>query len=78
MVAFNRVCCTVLAVSEIQRGGVVRATSVRDLLPLADPYVAQLIKNLQEEVRAERKAKGRIPHHRMANSFRSVEEGCGY
>ena len=44
MVAFNRVRCTVLAVSELQRGGMSRGAIVRDVLPWADPYVAQLIK----------------------------------
>ena len=49
MVAFNRVRCTVVAVSEhpcLSRGAL-----AREVLPWADPYVAQLIKKLQDEVR---------------------------
>jgi hypothetical protein len=55
MVAFNRVRCTVVAVSELQKSGMTRGAIARDVLPWADPYVAQLIKKLQDEVRAERR-----------------------
>ncbi len=54
MVAFNRVRCTVMAIQELQKSGMTRGAIVRDVLPWADPYVAQLIKNLQDEVRTER------------------------
>jgi hypothetical protein len=54
MVAFNKIRCTVVAVSEFQKCGMTRGAIARDVLPWADPYVAQLIKKLQEEVRAER------------------------
>ncbi len=64
MVAFNRVRCTVLAVSELQRGGMTRGAIVRDMLPWADPYVAQLIKKLQDEVRMERCQQPRVRHYR--------------
>jgi hypothetical protein len=37
-----------------------RGAMVRDLLPWADPYVAQLIKKLQDEVRQERRAQSLI------------------
>lgn len=36
----------------------------RDLLPWADPYVAQLIKNLQDEVRHERRLQSHVRHYR--------------
>jgi hypothetical protein len=65
MVAFNRVRCTVLAVSEFQRCGLSRGAIVRDVLPWADPYVAQLIKKLQDEVRMERRQQSRVPYNRM-------------
>jgi hypothetical protein len=38
----------------------------REVLPWADPYVAQLIKNLQEEVRQERETQARVRHYRGA------------
>lgn len=57
MVAFNRVRCTVMAIQELQKSGMTRSAIVRDVLPWADPYVAQLIKNLQDEVRTERSEK---------------------
>jgi hypothetical protein len=70
MVAFNRVRCTVLAVSELQKSGMTRGAIVRDVLPWADPYVAQLIKKLQDEVRMEQaQARGnRVRHYRMTGS----------
>jgi hypothetical protein len=68
MVAFNRVRCTVLAVSELQRAGMTRGAIVRDVLPWADPYVAQLIKKLQEEVRLERREHSRVRHYRTMGS----------
>jgi len=64
MVAFNRVRCTVVAVSELQRSGMTRGAIVRDVLPWADPYIAQLIRNLQDEVRSERRQEPRVRNHR--------------
>lgn len=70
MVAFNRVKVTVLAVSEIQRiergGCISRGAIAREVLPWADPYVAQLIKNLQDEVRAERQQQAPLGHNRIS------------
>jgi hypothetical protein len=68
MVAFNRVRCTVLAVSELQKSGMTRGAIVRDVLPWADPYIAQLIKNLQTEVRMERRQQPRVRHYRAMGS----------
>jgi hypothetical protein len=45
-----------------------RAAIVRDVLPWADPYVAQLIKKLQDEVRMERRQQSRVPYNRMRGS----------
>jgi hypothetical protein len=66
MVAFNRVRCTVLAVSELQKRGLSRGAIVRDVLPWADPYIAQLIKKLQDEVRVERRQQSRVHHNRLS------------
>lgn len=68
MVAFNRVRCTVVAVTEVPLRGVTRGAIARDVLPWADPYVAQLIKKLQDEVRAERRQKSRRPHNRISGA----------
>ena len=68
MVAFNRVRCTVVAVSELQKSGMTRGAIVRDVLPWADPYVAQLIKKLQDEVRLERRQQARVRHYRESGS----------
>lgn len=65
MVAFNRVRCTVLAVSELKRNGMTTGAIVRDVLPWADPYVAQLIQKLQDEVRIEREQQSGAPHNRI-------------
>lgn len=68
MVAFNRVRCTVVAVSEMSPRGISRGAIARDVLPWADPYVAQLIKKLQDEVRAERRQKSRLRHNRISGT----------
>jgi hypothetical protein len=68
MVAFNRVRCTVVAVSELQRSGLSRSAKARDVLPWADPYVAQLIKKLQDEVRLERRLQSRFRDYRATDS----------
>jgi hypothetical protein len=65
MVAFNRVRSTVLAMSELKRNGMSSGAIVRDVLPWADPYVAQLIKKLQDEVRMEREHETGAPHNRI-------------
>jgi hypothetical protein len=68
MVAFNRVRCTVVAVSELDGRILSRGALARDVLPWADPYVAQLIKKLQHEVREERRLQSRVRHHRVSGS----------
>lgn len=66
MVAFNRVRCTVVAVSQLDNACLSRGALAREVLPWADPYVAQLIKNLQDEVREERKIQARLRRY-LAN-----------
>jgi len=62
MVASNRIRCTVVAV-EVSSDRMMSRGVAQDLLPWADPYVAQLIRNLQEEVRQEREMKSLVRHY---------------
>ena len=73
MVARNRIRCTVVAVPVSSRTGMSRGALARDVLPWADPYVAQLIKNLQDEVRSERRLRSLVRHYRaeLLESFDS-------
>ncbi len=64
MVAFNGVRCTVIAVPVSENFCLSRGALAREVLPWADPYVAQLIKNLQDEVREEREVQNRVRHYR--------------
>jgi hypothetical protein len=59
MVASNRIRCTVVAV-EVSSDRMMSRGVAQDLLPWADPYVAQLIRNLQQEVRQERQMKSLV------------------
>ena len=59
MVASNRIRCTVVAIPVSSERFSSRVVA-QDLLPWADPYVAQLIRNLQEEVRLERQMKSLV------------------
>jgi hypothetical protein len=54
MVARN-IRCTVVAVTVSDEHCTTRGALARDILPGADPYVAQLIRKLQDEVREERR-----------------------
>ena len=63
MVAANRIRCTVVAV-EVSSDRFASRGGVKELLPWADPYVAQLIRNLQDEVRAERRMQAMVRHYR--------------
>lgn len=66
MVARNRIRCTIISVpagSEILAS---RGAIARELVPGADPYVAQLIKNLQDEVRHERRLRSCVKHYRLS------------
>ena len=65
MVASNRIRCTVVAV-EVSSDRMMSRGVAQDLLPWADPYVAQLIRNLQEEVRQERQMKSLVRHYQPA------------
>ena len=71
MVAFNRIRTTVVVASSEER--VPRGALARDVLPWADPYVAQLIRNLQDEVRFERRLRS-VMRRTALLSVRSLSE----
>jgi hypothetical protein len=72
MVARNRIRCTVVAVPVSTELCASRGALTRELLPWADPYVAQLIKNLQDEVRRERRERSLVRHHRSLGTDGAV------
>jgi hypothetical protein len=71
MVAVNkkRIRCVVLAVSADTEGWTSRGAMVQELVPGADPYVAQLIKRLQDEVREERRTEELERRERLMNAI---------
>jgi hypothetical protein len=58
--------------SSISRGAL-----SREVLPWADPYVAGLIKKLQDEVRSERRHRAMVQRNRLA-SIDSTDDGILY
>jgi hypothetical protein len=69
MVAFNNhIRCKVVVVPMTEDLCLSRGAVAREILPWADPYVAQLIKNLQEEVRQEREAQVLVRRYRPVNA----------
>jgi hypothetical protein len=62
MVARYPIRCSVVAVPVSSDHRLSRGALARDVLPWADPYVAQLIKKLQDEVRHERRMRSRMSH----------------
>ena len=56
----KRIRCLVVAVPAETDAWSSRGALAHDLVPDADPYVAQLIKRLQDEVRDERRAQARV------------------
>lgn len=69
MVARNRIHCTVVAVPATTEFGISRGALARDVLPWADPYVAQLIRRLQDEVRQERQMRSLLRRRSVGTSF---------
>jgi hypothetical protein len=69
MVARNQILCTVVAVPVPAEFCMSRGAMARDLLPWADPYVAQLIKKLQDEVRHERRMQSLLQGRAGASFF---------
>ena len=72
MVARNQIHCTVVAVPVSVDRWTSRGVMAQDLLPWADPYVAQLIRNLQDEVRQERQEQSLVRHYRPAGDGAAV------
>jgi hypothetical protein len=64
MVARNRIHCSVVAVPVRMDGSMSSGALARDVLPWADPYVAQLIRKLQDEVRQERRTQVMVQRYR--------------
>jgi hypothetical protein len=73
MVAQNRIRCQVVAIDSGMEPYVSRGALARDVLPWADPYVAQLIKKLQDEVRFERRLRSVLRKSSLV-SVRSLPE----
>ena len=74
MVARNRIRCTVHGVESPAGRIFSRGAMSRDLLPWADPYLAMLIKKLQDEVRHERQLERlRTQRNRFSQSIREYE-----
>ena len=73
MVARNRIRCQVVAIDSHTQPYTSRGALARDVLPWADPYVAQLIKKLQDEVRFERRLRSVLRKSALI-SVRSLPE----
>jgi hypothetical protein len=71
MVAHNRIRCLVVAVPVASEQFASRGVLARDVLPWADPYVAGLIKKLQDEVREERRFQSLVRHRRATLADRT-------
>jgi hypothetical protein len=63
MVARNRIRSMVVSVPAGGNRWLSRGAIARELVPWADPYVAQLIQKLQEEVRQERRVRSLVLRH---------------
>jgi hypothetical protein len=76
MIATNkkRIRCMVLAVPIDAEAWSSRGAIVQELVPDADPYIAQLIKRLQDEVREERHAHERQRRERLMLSIHTDQE----
>jgi hypothetical protein len=74
MVARNRIRCTIVTAGQPGDPYVSRGALARDVLPWADPYVAQLIRKLQDEVRFERRLRSVMRH----SALRAVRSVSGY
>lgn len=77
MVARTRIRCMVVAVPEASDRLGSRGVLSREILPWADPYVAGLIKKLQDEVRRERRFKSLVRQIRP-ESVDSAGDGMLY
>jgi hypothetical protein len=65
----NPIRCTVVAVPDSTDRCSTRGALARDLVPWADPYVLQLIRKLQDEVRQERAERARRRRERLYDAL---------
>ncbi len=70
----RRVVCTIVRVHEQEVASDRFRSRPSDLLPWADPYICQLVENLQREVREDRAQKDRAMNQRIKrqNPMRST------
>jgi hypothetical protein len=64
VVTHNRIRCTVVAVSVSPERWTSRGALAKEIMPGSDPYVAQLIQKLQDEVREERRMRSLVRRYR--------------
>jgi hypothetical protein len=77
MVARTRIRCMVVTLPAEANSTISRGALSREVLPWADPYVAGLIKKLQDEVRSERRQRALIQRNRLA-AIDSTNDGILY
>jgi hypothetical protein len=70
----NRIRCAVVAVPAVNNRISGRGALARDLVPWADPYVMQLIRKLQDEVRQEREERVRLRRQRLMAALELDEQ----
>lgn len=70
----NRIRCAVVAVPAANDRISGRGALARDLVPWADPYVMQLIRKLQDEVRQEREDRVRLRRQRLLAALELDEQ----
>ena len=66
----KKIYCTIVRVPTLAERSNNRLARPSDLLPWADPYIARLVENLQQEVRSERITRG---DHWKAESHLSAD-----
>jgi len=70
----NRIRCAVVAVPASVNRISGRGALARDLVPWADPYVMQLIRKLQQEVRQEREERVQLRRQRLMAALELDEQ----
>lgn len=70
----NRIRCAVVSVPVAGNRFSGRGALARDLVPWADPYVMQLIRKLQDEVRLEREERVQVRRQRLMAALELDEQ----
>jgi hypothetical protein len=70
----NRIRCAVVAVPGLADRCSGRGALARDLVPWADPYVMQLIRKLQDEVRQEQEDRVQLRRRRLLDALELDEQ----